>query len=104
MRGPMEFMVLRAVEALGNSAYGASIWRYVALLSGRHEALTFGQICVVLKRLEGKGLISSSMDPPRAIPGGRSRRVYWLEDRGIEALADAQELYTRLVSLQAGVC
>lgn len=92
--GPVEFMVLRTVHHLGDDAYGAAIQRHIAALTGREMPL--GQIYTTLDRLEAKGLLLSKESLPEAVRGGRTKRLYHLETRGVAALEDATATYTMI--------
>jgi PadR family transcriptional regulator, regulatory protein PadR len=48
-----------------------------------------GAVHATLERLEGKGLIRSSLGLGTPIRDGRSKRFYRLEPAGVEALNDA---------------
>ncbi len=91
--GPVETLLLHAVQTLeGEHAYGAEIQRHVEIRSGRHISL--GQIYTTLDRLESKHLIRSHKSNPEPIRGGRTKRVFQLEELGVRALEEAVTLYT----------
>ena len=93
--GPVEFLVLRTVHHLGDDAYGAAIQRHIAALTGREMPL--GQIYTTLERLETKGLLLSKESLPEAVRGGRTKRLYQLEETcGVAALEDATAMYTMI--------
>jgi len=82
--GEFEFAVMQAVNVLGDEAYGAEISRFLISRIGRKLAIA--QVYVTLSRLEKKGLLKSEVVEPRPVKGGRSRRVFALEDIGRRAL------------------
>ena len=86
--GQFEHVVLAAVLALGDSAYGVTIHTKVEeLVSPRTVAL--GAVYATLDRLEDKGLVSSWLSDPTPERGGRSKRYFRLEKRGERALHES---------------
>lgn len=83
-----EQLVLTAVLALEDDAYGVSIHAKVAELS-RPKKVSLGAIYVTLDRLEDKGMISSRRSKPTPERGGRSKRCYRLEKTGERALRES---------------
>ena len=82
--GDFEYAALRAVRRLGDGAYGASIARELSIELKRDVALA--QVYVALDRLEEKGFVSSQMSNSTPVRGGRARRVYLMDTRGLQAL------------------
>lgn len=83
--GQSELVILRAVQALGpKQAYGAAVQRYIRDVSNR--VVSLGQIATTLERLETKRLVTSSSSSPEPIRGGRAKRLFFLEERGVQAL------------------
>ena len=85
-----EEMLLLAVHALGEDAYGLSVRNYLQKLSGKHFSV--GAIYVPLERLEEKGLLTSKESEPIAERGGRSKRLYCLTSQGANELAEVKRL------------
>ena len=86
--GQFEHVVLAAVLALGDGAYGVTIHTKVEeFISPRTVAL--GAVYATLDRLEDKGLLKSWLSDPTPERGGRSKRHYRLESSGERALRDA---------------
>lgn len=54
------------------------------------QSISLPAIHVVLKRLEAKGLVRSSMGEPTAERGGRRKRMYHATNRGYEMARDLQ--------------
>jgi DNA-binding PadR family transcriptional regulator len=79
-----EFEVAVAVSVLEEEAYGAKIYEFIQQRTGRNPAIA--QVYLTLARLEKKGLLRSRQTNPRPVKGGRSRKVFALEDRGVLAL------------------
>jgi DNA-binding PadR family transcriptional regulator len=86
--GQFEHVVLAAVLALGEAAYGVTIHDKVeAFIAPRTVSL--GAVYATLDRLEDKGLLKSWLSDPTPERGGRSKRHYRLESTGERALRDA---------------
>jgi DNA-binding PadR family transcriptional regulator len=86
--GQFEHVVLAAVLALGEDAYGVTIHaRVEAFISPRTVSL--GAVYATLDRLEDKGFLKSWLSDPTPERGGRSKRHYRLESSGQRALRDA---------------
>ena len=93
--GQFEHVVLAAVLALGDSAYGVTIHTKVEeLVSPRTVVL--GAVYATLDRLEDKGLVTSWLSAPTPERGGRSKRHYRLESAGERALRDASVAAKRI--------
>jgi len=87
--GEFEFVVLLALARLGDDAYGASIHSEILEATGRDVSIP--AVYVTLKRMERKGLVSSSVGP-RAGSGRRETRNYRLLPQGEEAIARSRAL------------
>jgi DNA-binding PadR family transcriptional regulator len=86
--GQFEHVVLAAVLALGDDAYGVTIHERVEqFISPRTASL--GAVYATLDHLEDKGLVTSWLSNPTPERGGRSKRHYRLEPNGERALRDA---------------
>jgi PadR family transcriptional regulator PadR len=86
LRGTFETTVLATVAALGDGACGLAIRRLVAERTARTYAV--GAIYTALQRLEAKGFVMARLDEPRAIRGGRARRLFTVTGAGARALDD----------------
>jgi PadR family transcriptional regulator len=86
--GAFEQLVLTAILALRDDAYGVTIHSKVEHLA-RPRTVSLGAVYVTLDRLEDKGLISSQLSEPTAERGGRSKRCYRLEALGERALQES---------------
>jgi PadR family transcriptional regulator, regulatory protein PadR len=93
--GQFEQLVLTAVLALQEDAYGVTIHEKVEELA-QPKAVSLGAIYVTLDRLEDKGLVSSWLSDPTPERGGRAKRFYRLEAQGERALRDAAIAAKRL--------
>ena len=86
--GQFEQLVLTAILALREDAYGVTIHSKVEELA-RPKAASLGAVYVTLDRLEDKGLVSSWLSNPTPERGGRAKRCYRLEALGEQALQES---------------
>src|SRR6202012_5059784 len=94
--GQFEQLVLTAILALGEDAYGVTIHAKVEELS-KPRKVARGAVYATLDRMEDKGLIASWLSEPTPERGGRSRRHYRLEKTGEKALREAARTAQRLI-------
>lgn len=94
--GQFEQLVLTAILALDDNAYGVTIHAKVEELS-RPRKVARGAVYATLDRMEDKGLIASWLSDPTPERGGRSRRHYRLEKSGEKALREAAKTAQRLI-------
>jgi len=94
--GQFEQLVLTAILALGEDAYGVTIHAKVEDLS-RPKKCARGAVYATLDRMEDKGLISSWLSEPTKERGGRSRRHYRIEKSGEKALRESAKTAQRLI-------
>ncbi len=94
--GQFEQVVLTAILALSDNAYGVTIHAKVEELA-RPRKITRGAVYATLDRMEDKGLIASWMSAPTPERGGRSRRHYRLEKTGQQALKESARTARRLI-------
>jgi DNA-binding PadR family transcriptional regulator len=87
--GEFEQLVLFALVALGEEAYGVSVREEIEERTGR--AVSAGAVYTVLKRLEERGLVSTWIGDPTAERGGRRRKHYRIEPEGAVLLRDARD-------------
>jgi PadR family transcriptional regulator PadR len=92
--GNFEQAVLLSVLRLGDDAYGRAILNEVQTRLDREVAA--GAVHATLNRLEGKGLLTSSLGPGTEIRAGRPRRYYKLSSPGQQALKDARAAVNNL--------
>lgn len=104
--GQFEQVVLTAVLALGDNAYGVTIHAKVEELS-RPKKVARGAVYATLDRMEDKKLIASWLSDPTPERGGRSRRHYRLEKSGQQALREsakaARTLYETIAQSLGGL-
>ena len=94
--GQFEQIVLTAILALGDNAYGVTIHAKVEELS-KPRKVARGAVYATLDRMEDKGLIASWLSDPTPERGGRSRRHYRIEKSGEKALRESARTAQRLV-------
>lgn len=92
--GELEHLVLLAVVALSDEAYGVRIRDEITERAGR--TATAPTIYSTLDRLEEKGLVSSEMGDPTPERGGRAKKYFRIEAPGIEALRVARRQIDRM--------
>lgn len=94
--GEFEQLVLLAIVRLKGEVYGVPIVEEIERRTGRSVARA--AVYVTLRRLEEKGLISSSMSEPAAERGGRPRRLVQVEPAGLAALRESRRMLDRMWS------
>lgn len=96
--GELEELVLLSVGSLLDEAYAVSILNVIKEHTGRQLDVT--AIHSVLRRLEKKGLVSSSMGGATAKRGGRRKKFFTLTQAGRNVLDDIMlvrmNLYNKL--------
>src|SRR5262252_1170630 len=94
--GQFEQLVLSAIVALGNKAYGVTIHERVEQLA-RPKSVAQGAVYITLDRLEDKGLVRSWLADPTPERGGRRKRYYELQAAGERALEESLRAALRMV-------
>src|ERR1700721_4266446 len=79
--GQFEQLVMTAILALRDDAYGVSIHSKVEDLA-KPKAVSLGAVYVTLDRLEDKGYLASWLSDTTPERGGRAKRFYRLEALG----------------------
>lgn len=92
--GAFEQAVLLAILRLRENAYGRAIMKEVQARLERDVAA--GAVHATLERLEEKSLIASRLGPGTPVRGGRARRFYRLQPKGLRALNDSRAAVDRL--------
>lgn len=99
--GELEELVLLAVGALTGNAYAVTILEEISSQTGRKPDVT--AIHSVLRRLEGKGFVNSSMGGATADRGGRRKRFFHLTVAGRkmidETMAARLSMYKKLLTV-----
>jgi PadR family transcriptional regulator PadR len=75
---------LLTILKLKDNAYGVTIRKEISRATGREW--TIGAVYDPLYRLEKKSLIESHLSDPTQERGGRSKRMFRVNDQGLEAL------------------
>jgi PadR family transcriptional regulator len=86
--GAFEQAVLLAILRLGEDAYGRAILKEVQVRLERDVAA--GAVHATLERLAKKGLVVSRLGAGTPLRGGRARRFYRLQAKGVRALNDTR--------------
>ena len=86
-----EFLLL-AIWRLKENAYGVTIMEQINQATGKTWA--YGALFVMLRRLEKKGYLTSSFSDPSPTRGGKSKRIFKLTRRGIDALEEVRRVQT----------
>jgi DNA-binding PadR family transcriptional regulator len=92
--GELEQMVLMAVLQLEDNAYGTTILTELSDRGGRK--VSPGALFATIDRLEGKGMVYSELGDPTPGRGGKRKRFLSVTPRGVAALQDAREAWTRM--------
>ena len=93
--GEFEQVVLLSILRLGEEAHGVSIRAEIAACTGREPAA--GALYTTFDRLQQKGLVTSRLGDPTPQRGGRAKRFLTVTSAGIQAVAQAQRSYQRLL-------
>jgi len=92
--GELEQLILLALVALGDDAYGAAIRREIVERTGKE--VSAGAIYTVLERLESAALVTSRVGAPTTQRGGRRRKHYVLRLEGVRSLQESRERMQRM--------
>ncbi len=85
--GEFEQLLLFALVRLGGDSHGVMIRQEIERRTGR--SVSAGAIYTAMDRLESRGFVSSRMGDPTPERGGRRKKLYDIEPRGAQALADS---------------
>lgn len=86
--GDFEELVLLAVCALADEAYGVSVRQMVYTHTARRP--TLGAVHAALYRMEDKGLLTSRLGGATQSRGGRRKRLFQITGSGAAALQTAR--------------
>ena len=92
--GDFEKMVLLAILQLGGESYGAPILEEIEHRTG--QTPSSGSLYVALRRLERRGVLSSSFGEPTPERGGRAKRFFRLEPEALRLLRRSQEIWNSM--------
>jgi DNA-binding PadR family transcriptional regulator len=90
----LELVVLLAVLGLGENAYPVTIKD--AIETRAHRRVSRAAVFITLERLEAKGLVTSRFGEPTPVRGGRAKRFFTAQPRGVEAVKRALRAVTAL--------
>jgi DNA-binding PadR family transcriptional regulator len=92
--GEFELMILLTVIHLGDEAYGVPISRELEAHRGRDVAV--GSVYATLERLEGKGLIASSLGDPTPERGGKAKRYFRVTREGLRQVHNTRRVLKQM--------
>lgn len=95
--GEFEELVILAIIALEDNAYGVSIRNLLEERTGRN--ISFGAIYTTLDRLKTKGYISPRQGEPTNERGGRAKLYFDVQGLGEVALSETQKARNRMLDL-----
>lgn len=87
-------ILLLAILALKENAYGVTIRRYVSQATGKEWSI--GAIYDPLYRLEKRGYVASSLSDPTSERGGRAKRIFTVTELGKLVLAEHKRVRDEL--------
>lgn len=96
--GELEQLILFAVTALGEDAYGGAIRAHIEDRSGR--IVSSGAINTTLGRLAERGVVVGRVGTPAPGRAGRPRKYYALTAAGAR---DLQKSYTTISAMAGGL-
>jgi PadR family transcriptional regulator, regulatory protein PadR len=97
--GEFERAVLLALIKLEGRAYGVSIRDELEMRLDR--SVSFGAVYTTLDRLHEKGMVSSYVGEPTPQRGGRAKKFFRIERRGIDALQHARSKSSAVWAISA---
>jgi DNA-binding PadR family transcriptional regulator len=92
--GPLELLILLALNQLGADAYGLSVQRAIAKRTGRK--LAGGSISTTLRRFETRQLVTSQLSDSTPVRGGRRKRHFKLRPRGLRLARSTLRMIRRM--------
>ncbi len=92
--GEFEELLLLAIAALDEQAYGVTIIKFIHDKANRN--VTAGSVHMVLKRLEQKNYLKSKMGGATKERGGRKKRYFTLTSSGSKILDASMNLKINL--------
>ncbi len=92
--GELEELVLLGVAIENGEAYGVSVLKNLVKESGR--SINISAIHAALRRLENKGMVTSTWSASSPERGGRRRRIFKITKYGVGTLEAARDLRNQL--------
>lgn len=93
LNGNDEILML-TILALGSNAYGATMMKHLTKVTGKEWSI--GAIYDPLYRLEKNDMVESELSNPTPERGGRSKRLYRLTKKGVDAIREHQRVRSEL--------
>lgn len=92
--GEFEEIVMLAIAALQEEAYGLAIKKELEGQTGRN--ISISAVHAACNRLETKGLLSSDFGEKSEMRGGKRKKIYAVSLKGQTALTEAFQLRERM--------
>lgn len=92
--GDFEKVVLLAILQLGGESYGSPILDEIERRTSQQPSS--GALYVALRRLERRGLLSSSFGDPTPERGGRAKRFFRVQPEAIRLLRRSKALWSTM--------
>jgi DNA-binding PadR family transcriptional regulator len=92
--GEFEELLLLAVQAVREGAYGVPVQQCIERITGRRVSM--GAVYAALDRLESKGLVASRYGDPTPVRGGKRTRVFSVTPAGVRAAREVRRVRERL--------
>jgi len=92
--GDFEKVVLLAILQLGGESYGTPILEEIEGRTG--QTPSSGSLYVALRRMERRGLLSSSFGDPTPERGGRAKRFFRVTPEAFRLLRRSQEIWNSM--------
>ncbi len=92
--GEFEELTVLAVRALGEPAYAVPVQRFIEKKARR--AVSMGAVYAALGRLEGKGLLRSTVGNVTPKRGGKRKRLYEVTPPGMRTLQELRRVRERI--------
>ena len=78
----------------GAQAYGMTIRLEIEERTGR--SVSIGAVYTTLRRLQGKGYVSSRLGAPSRSRGGRAKKYFTLDPEGVAAVQRSRQMFANL--------
>jgi len=92
--GDFEKVVLLAILQLGGESWGTAVLEEIEARTGQSPSA--GSVYVALRRLERRGLLSSSFGEPTPERGGRAKRFFRVEPEAVRLLRRSRNVWARM--------
>jgi PadR family transcriptional regulator PadR len=92
--GDFEKVVLLAILQLGGESWGTPVLEEIEARTEQRPSA--GSVYVALRRLERRGLLTSSFGEPTPERGGRAKRFFRVEPEGVRLLRRSRHVWARM--------